>query len=412
MEVAMRLTWIDGGSVTSPVGFRAAGVASGLKKSGAADLALIESVAPATAAGVFTTNRLEAAHVWLDRSRLAESRVGYHAVVVNAGNANAATGPRGRRDAARMARLTADALAVPERSVLVMSTGVIGFPLPLAKIARALPRAAAALSKAGGLEAVRAMMTTDTYPKARAVRVGGREAPGGFTIGGVCKGSGMIHPNMATMLAVLTTDAAIAPAALDAALREATEVSFNRVSVDGDRSPNDTAIVLANGAAGGAAISRPRGAPFHRFVDALSAVARALAEELARDGEGATKLIRIEVRRGRTTDEAVTVARSIANSPLVKCAFYGEEFNPGRILSAVGQSGAPVDIDRVAIAISGLPVIRRGVLLRVSERAGARAMKGKEVEVTVDLGRGRAAVTFWTCDLSKAYVEINGAYRT
>ncbi len=411
----MRLTWLDGGSVTSPRGFRAAGVASGLKKSGAADLALIESVAPATAAGVFTTNHLQSAHIWLDRGRLARSRVGYRAVVVNAGNANAATGPRGRHDAARVARLAADALAVPERGVLVMSTGVIGFPLPVAKIARALPRAAAALSEAGGLEAARAMMTTDTYPKTRAVRVGGRGgrgAPGEFTVGGVCKGSGMIHPNMATMLAVLTTDAAIAPAALDAALREATEVSFNRVSVDGDRSPNDTAIILANGAAGGAAISRPRGAPFGRFVDALSAVATALAEELARDGEGATKLIRIEVRRGRTTDEAVAVARSIANSPLVKCAFHGEEFNPGRILSAVGQSGAPVDIDRVAIAISGLPVIRRGAFLRVSERAGMRAMKGKELEVAVDLGRGRAAVTFWTCDLSKAYVEINGAYRT
>lgn len=408
----MGYRWIEGGSVTSPLGFRAAGVASGIKKSGAVDLALIESALPATAAGLFTTNRLQSAHIWLDRGRLARSRSGYRVVVANAGNANAATGERGRRDAALVARLAAGVLAVPERSVLVMSTGVIGVPLPVSKLSRALPRAAAALSEAGGLEAARAIMTTDTYPKARAARVSGRGAGSGYTVGGICKGSGMIHPNMATMLAVLATDAAVAPQALDAALRAAVEVSFHRVSVDGDRSPNDTALLFANGAAGGPEITRPRGAAYGMFVEALTAVAVALARELARDGEGATKLIRIEVRGARTTGEAVTVARSIANSPLVKCAFHGEEFNPGRILSAIGQSGAPVDIDRVAVAISGLPVIRRGTMLPVPERTGARAMKGKEVPVRVDLGRGRAEVTFWTCDLSKAYVEINGAYRS
>ncbi|HEY8370273.1 MAG TPA: bifunctional glutamate N-acetyltransferase/amino-acid acetyltransferase ArgJ, partial [Thermodesulfobacteriota bacterium] len=363
----MSVTVIEGGSVTSPQGFRAAGVAAGLKKNGEPDLALVESVGPATAAAVFTTNRFQSAHVWLDRQRLARTREGYRAVVVNAGNANAATGARGRRDAAAMARLAAHAIGVPERSVLVMSTGVIGFPLPMSKIARALPRAAALLSEGAGLNAARAMMTTDTFPKTRAVRVGGRA---GFTVGGVCKGSGMIHPNMATMLAVLSTDAAVSPRALEAALREATEVSFNRVSVDGDRSPNDTAIALANGMASGVEIERPRGATYARFVDALTTLAVALAQDLARDGEGATKLIPITVAGARSTDEGVTVARAIANSPLVKCSFHGEEFNPGRILSAVGQSGAPVDIDRVAIWIAGLPVIRRGTLLRVPERAG------------------------------------------
>ncbi len=405
----MSITVIEGGSVTSPRGFRAAGVAAGLKKSGASDLALVESIAPATAAAVFTTNRFQSAHIWLDRQRLSRSRQGYRAVVVNAGNANAATGAQGRRDAAAMARLAAAALAVPDPSVLVMSTGVIGFPLPMPKIARALPRAAALLSEGAGLNAARAMMTTDTFPKARAVRVTGR---GGFTVGGVCKGSGMIHPKMATMLAVLSTDAAVAPQALEAALRAATEVSFNRVSVDGDRSPNDTAIAFANGLARGVEIARPRGAAYARFVDALSAVSIALAEDLARDGEGATKLIRISVSGARATGEAVTVARSIANSLLVKCAFHGGEFNPGRILSAVGQSGAPVDIERVGIWISGVPVIRRGTLLRVPERTGAKAMRGKEVPVRVDLGRGRAEATFFTCDLSKDYIEINGRYRS
>lgn len=404
----MAVTVIEGGSVTSPQGFRAAGVAAGIKKSDALDLALVESVRPAAAAAVFTTNRFQSHHIWLDKQRLARTREGYRAVVVNAGNANAAMGAQGRRDATAMARLTAHALAVPDRSVLVMSTGVIGFPLPMPKIARALPRAAALLSEGAGLNAARAMMTTDTFPKTRAVQVPGR---GGFAVGGVCKGSGMIHPNMATMLAVLSTDAAVSQAALDAALREATEVSFNRVSVDGDRSPNDTAILLANGMAR-VEIERPRGGAYRRFVEALTAVSVALAEDLARDGEGATKLIRITVAGARTEDEAVTVARAIANSPLVKCAFNGEEFNPGRILSAVGQSGAPVEIDRVAIWISGVPIIRRGTVLRVPERTGARAMHGKDVPVKVDLGRGRAEATFFTCDLSTAYVEINGAYRS
>ncbi len=406
----MSVTVIEGGSVTSPQGFRAAGVAAGLKKGGAPDLALVESIGPATAAAVFTTNRFQSAHIWLDRQRLARTREGYRAVVVNAGNANAATGARGRRDASAMARLTADALAVPNRSVLVMSTGVIGFPLPMPAIARALPRAAALLSEGAGLNAARAMMTTDTFPKTRAVRVVSGRA--GFTVGGVCKGSGMIHPNMATMLAILSTDAAVSPGALDAALREAAEVSFNRVSVDGDRSPNDTAIALANGMARGVEIPRPRGAAYGRLVEALTILSIALAEDLARDGEGATKLIPITVAGARSTDEGVTVARAVANSPLVKCAFHGEEFNPGRILSAVGQSGAPVDIDRVAIWIAGLPVVRRGTLLRIPERAGVRAMRGKTVPVRVDLGRGRAEVTFFTCDLSKEYVEINGKYRS
>jgi glutamate N-acetyltransferase/amino-acid N-acetyltransferase len=403
--------WVEGGSVTSPRGFRASGVAAGLKKEGAPDLALIESVAPATAAALFTTNRFQSAHVWLDRRRLASGRAGYRAVVVNAGNANAANGRRGRRDAARVAQLAAAALAVPERSVLVMSTGVIGFPLPVPKVARAMPRAAALLSEGAGLMAARAMMTTDTVPKTRAVLATGRGA-GGFTVAGVCKGSGMIHPNMATMLAVLTTDAAVAPAALDAALRAAAEVSFNRVSVDGDRSPNDTAILLANGLAGGAQIRAPRGAAYGRFLEALTMVAVGLAEDLARDGEGATKLLRITVTGARTRDEAATVARAVANSPLVKCAFHGEEYNPGRILSAIGQSGAPVDIDRVAVTISGLAVVRRGTVLRVPERAGARAMKGTDIPIGVSLGRGAFGTVFFTCDLSAKYVEINGAYRS
>jgi glutamate N-acetyltransferase/amino-acid N-acetyltransferase len=406
----MGVEWIEAGSVTSPIGFRAAGVAAGLKRSGAPDLAVVESIGPAAAAAVFTTNRFQSAHVWLDRQRLARGRQGYRAVVVNAGNANAATGAQGRRDAARVGRLAAEALAVPERSVLVMSTGVIGFPLPVAKIGRALPRAAALLSEGAGLNAARAMMTTDTFPKVRAVRATGRA--GEFTVGGVCKGSGMIHPDMATMLAIVTTDAAVSPVALDAALRAATEVSFNRVSVDGDRSPNDTALALANGLAGGSAIGAARGPVFGRLVEALSQVCVALAEDLARDGEGATKLLRIVVARARDAAEAATVARSIANSPLVKCAFHGEEFNPGRILSAVGQSGAPVDIGRVAVTIAGVPVIRRGTLLRVPERTGARAMRGKDITIGVDLGRGLAGTTFFTCDLSGDYVKINGAYRT
>ncbi|HVS16037.1 MAG TPA: bifunctional glutamate N-acetyltransferase/amino-acid acetyltransferase ArgJ [Thermoanaerobaculia bacterium] len=400
--------WIEGGDVTSPRGFRAAGVASGIKREGL-DLALLASDGEAGAAGMFTSNRVRAAPVrWCERV-LASARA--RAIVANSGNANACTGEAGERAAAAMARLTAEALGADPERILVASTGVIGHPLPLAPLERGIPAAAAALDRDGDA-AARAILTTDTRPKAAAlaVEIAGRA----ITLGGMAKGAGMIGPDLrlphATTLAFLTTDAPLAAVALRAALRAAIDVSFNAITVDGDTSTNDTVLLLANGAAGGAELSAPD--ELATFRGALTVLARRLALDVVRDGEGATRLIRIDVAGARDAADAKRVALTVANSPLVKTAFSAGEPNWGRILMAVGRAGAAIDPDRVSVRIGGLSIVERGVGAGTDPETLRAAMSRPEAEVAIDLGIGAGSFTVWTCDLSEEYVRINAHYLT
>jgi glutamate N-acetyltransferase/amino-acid N-acetyltransferase len=391
-------------------GFRARGAACGLKASGRPDLALVWSDRACAAAGVFTTNRVPAAPVLLDRERLAANPGAVRALIANSGCANACTGERGLADAREMAALAAGALGVPEDAVLVLSTGVIGVPLDLDKLrsgVRALCAPGAADSAA---EAVRAILTTDTRPKVAGADAG---LPGGaVAVRGFAKGAGMIHPGLATMLAVLTTDAAIEPARLQALLGAAVARSFNHVSVDGDMSTNDTVLLLASGASG----TRLDAAGEPAFAAALEAVCVSLARQIARDGEGATRLVEITVTGARDEAEAYRVADSIARSPLVKTAVHGGDPNWGRILAAAGASGADLDPARLALAF-GAPgrevrVVGSGVRAAHEAREAAARLREETVHVTLDLGLGRDAATVWTCDLSAEYVSINAEYTT
>ncbi len=402
-------------------GFRAAATACGLKPSGNLDLALIAAEGPCSAAGVFTTNRVKAAPVIYDQQILAKNASGIRAVITNAGNANACTGPRGMADARRMAELAAYGLRCQPDDVLVLSTGVIGRHLDMDKVAQGIAAVTStAAAQHGAPIAARAIMTTDTRPKvARAVaQIGGQPV----TIAGMCKGSGMIHPNMATMLAIVTTDAAVAPELLQAALRQAAGRSFNCVSVDGDMSTNDTLLLLASGASGveiaaeGARDAQPATA-FEQFVEALTGVCVDLAKQVARDGEGATRLI--EIRVGGAADEAQAhqVADSIARSPLFKCAVHGGDPNWGRVLCAAGYSGAEIDAERLSLSFghpggAQVAVVAAGLPLAYAEPDAAALLREDPVYVNLDLGLGAAAATVWTCDFSKEYVEINAHYTT
>ena len=394
------------GSVCAPHGFRAAGVAAGIKPSGNPDVTLIVSDRPAAAAALFTTNRVVAAPVLVSREHLEDGQA--QAFAINAGCANACTGDQGMADARRMAELAGELLGLPAQQVLVASTGVIGRMLPMDRLEAGLRRAAAELSPEGGPRAARAIMTTDTRPKEFAVEVEIGGAP--VRIGGICKGSGMIAPNMATMLAFLTTDAEVWPEVLEAALRSAVERSFNCLTIDGDTSTNDMIGVLANGASG---VRIAPGSPAHRvFCDALLEVCVQLTRELARDGEGATKLVTIEVRAARSFAQARKVGLAIGNSPLVKTALFGNDPNWGRILCAAGYSGVEIDPDRLALTLCGLPLVREGTPLPFDEGQMSAAMKVPEVRIELDLGLGRAVATVWTCDFSYDYVRINAEYTT
>jgi glutamate N-acetyltransferase/amino-acid N-acetyltransferase len=394
-------------SITAPRGFLAATARCGLKKSGA-DLAIIFSERPAVAAAVFTRNLVRAAPVLVSREHLRFRR--HRAIVVNSGGANACTGAEGLADARRMAQLVAASFSGDEREVLVASTGVIGVRLDLRKVERGIRAAASALSRAAGPQVAEAIMTTDTRPKRalQIVKLGGQRV----TIAGVAKGAGMIHPDMATLLAFVTTDAAISKAALQAALRRAADASFNRLTVDGDTSTNDTLAALANGAAENAPIARAAGAEFERFTAALTEVCRALAIAVARDGEGARKLITVRVRQAPTERGARRIAETIATSPLVKTAIAGGDANWGRILAAAGRSGAQFDVDQVEITIGDLRVARRGRGLAFSEERAAEILARDEVTLTIDLHQGSAEVTEWTCDLTEDYIRINADYRS
>ncbi|HEU0177565.1 MAG TPA: bifunctional glutamate N-acetyltransferase/amino-acid acetyltransferase ArgJ [Blastocatellia bacterium] len=394
-------------SVTAPKGFLAGTARCGLKKAGD-DLAIIFSVRPAVAAAVFTQNLVQAAPVLVSREHLRFKT--HHAIVVNSGGANACTGDPGLNDARATARMVAEYFNCDDREVLVASTGVIGVKLDMDKIASGVREATGRLSRESGFQVAEAMMTTDTKPKrsVRSVKLGDRVVK----IAGVAKGSGMINPNMATLLSFVTTDAAIGKAALNTALKRAVDRSFNRVSVDGDTSTNDMLAVLANGAAENESIAKPEGADFELFAETLTEVCRDLAIQVARDGEGARKLITIRVRRAPNERDAAIIAATIGASLLVKTAIAGADANWGRILAAAGRSGVKFDPSKIEIKLGDLAVARRGMGLPFSEARALEILKRDEVTITFDMRQGEAEITEWTCDLTENYVHINADYRS
>lgn len=392
-------------------GFRTASVCAGLKsKPGTLDMGLILSDAPAAPAGCFTTNRVcSAAVVW---SRAVARRKAARAVLVNSGNANACTGEQGLADAKECAERAAALLGLKPQEVFVASTGIIGRPLPMEKMRAGIEAVAADLGQGEERDAsfARAIMTTDTVPKQAAVSL---RLPGGeIRIGGAAKGAGMISPQMATMLAFLTTDAAVSAPLLKRTLRSVVERTFNRITVDGDTSTNDSVFLLANGASNAHRIDE-EGPALDAFAEGLQAVAESLARAIASDGEGATKLVVVHVRNARNERDADAVARAIANSPLVKCSVHSGDPNWGRIVCAAGYSGAPVEPDKVTLLLGGIPVFRNGQPIADAPRDVLKAtMSQKEVLIELDLGQGGAEATMWTCDLSQEYVAINAEYPT
>jgi glutamate N-acetyltransferase / amino-acid N-acetyltransferase len=396
------------GGVTAPLGFTAAGVHCGIKKT-KRDLALIFSEHPAIAAGVFTTSRAPAAPVCIDKQQLRSSSA-IRAIIVNSGNANACTGERGNSDGWEMVHLTAAALGIPSSEVLISSTGVIGQYLPIEEIRRGIPETAAMLDRGGHSAAAEAIMTTDKFLKETetTVAIDGVDV----TIGGMAKGSGMIAPNMATMLAFITTDAKISIPALTKAIQTASDRSFNRISVDGDTSTNDMAVVLANGCAGNIEIDSTESEAYGIFYRALEGLLVRLSRMIVTDGEGATKIVEIRVTSAATEEAAVQAAKAVANSNLVKTAIHGEDANWGRIIAAIGYSGVDFDPAEVEIAFDDVPILRRGYVINFSEAEAKVVLQRKELTITVDLNRGNASASFLTCDLSKEYVAINANYRT
>ncbi|HUS83100.1 MAG TPA: bifunctional glutamate N-acetyltransferase/amino-acid acetyltransferase ArgJ [Dehalococcoidia bacterium] len=399
------ITTVNAG-VTAPRGFLAGSAAAGLRTlSSNDDLALLFSEAPCVAAGLFTSSALRAAPVLLSQRNLADGKA--QAVIANAGCANAYTGAEGLRDSEEMAHLAASRLRVADGDVLVASTGVTGHLLPMDKIRDALP--SIALDRDGGERFARAIMTTDTVPKQAAATftAGGRE----YRVGGCAKGSGMIHPNMATMLAFLTTDAPVEQAFLEKTLRRAAEVSFEMITVDGDSSPSDTIVILANGAAGGPALGEGvEGAT--QFREAVAQVCIELAKGMARDGEGATKLIEVKVSGAKSVADARAAARTVAGSPLVKSAVYGNDPNWGRVLAAVARSGAEAEESATSLFWQGVCVFQKGRMLSYDEEALSAATKSDEVRIRVDLGLGNGRAVAWGCDLTEEYVRINSEYTT
>jgi glutamate N-acetyltransferase/amino-acid N-acetyltransferase len=402
----IRFSHADGG-VTAPAGFLAAGVSGGIKKSGRRDVCIVAADASCPAAGVFTQSSTAAPPVVLSREHLAGGTL--RAVVVNAGNANAMTGPAGMDDARAMAEATAEALGCEPHEVAVCSTGVIGVPLPLELVTAGIAEAALALDSTRGEDAAEAIMTTDTFPKQVAIglEAGGRR----FTVGGMAKGSGMIQPNMATMLAFITTDAPLDTASCDSILRTAVARSFNRITVDSDTSTNDTCILMASGAEGGPVLEEGSAA-YEAVAAGVCEVATALAKMVVRDGEGATKFVTIAVRGAVSESDAETAAFSIANSPLLKTALFGEDANWGRVAGALGKSSATVDQSRLEIVFAGIPMCCEGVATGFDEAAAASALAADEIAIEVDLHLGSGEATVWTCDFSYDYVRINGDYRS
>jgi glutamate N-acetyltransferase/amino-acid N-acetyltransferase len=394
-----------------PLGFRFSATACGLKKTGALDLALLSSDTLASAAAVFTQNLVVAAPVVVSKTHLRASKGRMRAIVANAGNANCATGRAGYAASVRTVEETARRLDCQPNEVFVCSTGVIGVPLPVEKILRALPLVAKNRrpSARSFAEVSLAICTTDTRPKTASTWF--KMARKRIHFVGCAKGAGMIHPNRATTLAFVATDANIAPALLQKTLRDVTSRTFNSITVDGDSSTNDSLIVLANGAAGAPAI-KPGTAAYRAFAKALEEICHSLALQIVADGEGAQRVIEIDVRGAKTEAAARKIAQTIATSPLVKTAFAGGDPNWGRIFAAAGRSGVPFDPNRVDIHMAGVPVLRKGQPLDFNERAASNRLLEPHVLLLVDLHAGRASARYWTCDFTAEYVRINASYRT
>jgi glutamate N-acetyltransferase/amino-acid N-acetyltransferase len=403
---------IEGG-VTAPAGFRAAGVACGIKRRAAGsasaplDFALVAADEPVSAAAVFTTNKAVAAPIVVSREHLSKSGGRARVIAVNSGCANACTGEAGLHVARDMATAAAGALGCASEHVLIASTGVIGVQLDLARIRAGVAAASAALSIDGHDAATRAIMTTDPFPKSYAVVVDTPSGP--VTVGGIAKGSGMIEPRMATMLAFLTTDARVEPGVLSQALRHVVDRSFNAITVDGECSTNDCVMLLANGASG---IAIDNEASYQLFVAALTQVCHELALGIVRGGEGATKLVTVTVTGAASAEEARRAAKAIANSPLVKTAIHGGDPNWGRLIAVAGRANVAFELSRAAVTIGSIVLFRDGRPYDEAAPLAAEYLKKPDIEVGVDLGAGDAASTVWTCDLSEEYVQINADYRT
>jgi len=395
---------LSSGSVTSPRGFHAGATFAGIKKEAedSLDMAVLFSEAPCTAAALFTKNKIKAAPVLLSQQRLQNGRA--VAVVVNSGCANACTGKQGLDDAAEMVEFAAKGLGVSPEDVLVASTGVIGMPLPMERIRDGISKIV--LSPDGGHDLARAIMTTDTVPKEVAVGIDKE-----LIIGGAAKGSGMIHPDLATLLCFLTTDASIDINFLRRSLKKAVDVSFNMLSIDGDTSPNDAVLIMANGMAGNETIA-PGSRLADAFQEALDTVCIHLVKSMARDGEGATKFIEVTVEGARSTTEARLAARTIVSSPLVKAAIHGSDPNWGRVIAAAGRSGAEVVESKIDLEIGGTCLVGNGVALPFHREEVVSILNKNEVRIVLNLNIGTAAATAWGCDLSEEYVTINSQYTT
>lgn len=395
-------------SICAPKGFLATGVHAGIRKnSKKLDLAVIYCQQPAIAAGVFTTNQVKAAPVLLSEQHLKQGLL--QAIVVNSGNANACTGALGMEHAMEMAETTAINLQIPVGRVAVASTGVIGVTLPIEKITQGINMATPKMSYSDN-EAAEAIMTTDTFAKKIAIEIQCGDKT--VRIGGIAKGSGMIHPNMATMLGFITTDIAISQAALQQALTQITQASFNMITVDGDSSTNDMVLILANGMAENNLINSIDDPNWHLFCAGLSFVCTFLAKEIARDGEGATKLIEVHVDGAETEEQARLAARAVCRSPLVKTATFGRDANWGRIACALGASGATLDPNQLNIKLGHLPLLKNGSPLLFDETSAEALLAQKNVFFTVNLGVGNAQAKAWGCDLSPEYININASYRS
>ena len=393
--------------VTYPKGFQASGVKAGIKKSGNLDVAVIYTEKKAAVAGTFTKNAVAAAPVHVSKAVVATHTA--HAIVANAGCANACTGAQGEADAAAMQKIAADALGCTSADVIVGSTGIIGQLLPMDKVEQGIHAAVKALSSDGSVDAGNAIITTDTYSKAGAtsVMIGGKEVRFGI----IAKGSGMIRPDMATVLCFITTDADIDGVLLQDALSEVIEHSLNMISIDGDMSTNDMAIVLANGAAGNPKITE-KNADYETFKETLLAVCQGISEKIAADGEGATKFITVHVKGAKSFADAKTVGMSVANSPLVKTAFFGEDPNWGRVICAVGYAGVPMNPNHTTVKFGGIPVYVDGTGVSYDADTLRTVMTAHDIVVEIDLKDGTEEAKVWTCDFSYEYVKINGEYHT
>ncbi|MBA7648678.1 Arginine biosynthesis bifunctional protein ArgJ [subsurface metagenome] len=405
--MATRVDFITSGTITSPQGFHAGATYAGIKKKAedVLDLGILFSEVPCVAMALFTANRIKAAPVVLCQQRLPTVKAS--AVVANSGCANACTGEEGLADAVEMADLAAKSIGVSPENVLVASTGVIGQRLPMKLIREGIGQIV--LSKDGGHELVRAIMTTDTLAKETAVAVRADEDE--FIIGGIAKGSGMIHPDLATLLCFLTTDAAVDIDFLKLALQKAVDVSFNMVSIDGDTSPNDMVLVMANGLAGNEVIS-PDSREASAFQQGLDQVCVYLAKSIARDGEGASKLIEVTISGASSVDEARLAARTVVSSPLVKAAIHGSDPNWGRIMAAVGRSGAEIVESKIELYLGDICLLKAGKPLPFDRQSAVELLSRSEVPISLQLNQGTAEATAWGCDLSEEYVTINSQYTT